>query len=60
MEEVFNIQPHGLLFDVAGLHDSVVSKVQKKHNGCELLRALVQLTDVEVAIDHSLARGLAK
>ncbi len=60
LEEVFDIQPRGLLFDAAGLHDSVVSKVLKKNHGRGLLRALGPLTDDEMAIVLSVAAGFAK
>jgi transcriptional regulator with XRE-family HTH domain len=60
LEEIFDIQPRGQLFDAAGLHDPVVSKVLKKSKGRLLLRALVPLTDEETVIILSVAEGLAK
>ena len=60
LEEVFDIQPRGQLFDAAGLNDSVVSKVLKKEQGRVLLRSLGPLTDEEMATVLSVADALAK
>jgi transcriptional regulator with XRE-family HTH domain len=60
LEEVFDIQPRGLLFDAAGLHDSVVSKVLKKDNARVLMRTLGKLTNEQMAIVLNVADGLAK
>jgi transcriptional regulator with XRE-family HTH domain len=60
LEEVFDIQPRGLLFDAAGLHDSVVSKVLKKDNARVLMRSLGPLTDEEMATVLNVVEALAK
>lgn len=59
-EEVLDIQPRGSLFDAAGRHDAVISKVLKKDKARVLLRSLGPLTDDEMAIILNVAEGLAK
>jgi len=60
LEEVFDIQPRGLLFDAAGLHDSVVSKVLKKDNARVLMRAIGKLNKEQMDIVLNVAEGLTK
>jgi transcriptional regulator with XRE-family HTH domain len=60
LEEALDIQPRGALFDAAGLHDSVVSKVLKKNHGRVLLRALAPLTDDEMGIVLRVTEGFAR
>jgi transcriptional regulator with XRE-family HTH domain len=60
LEEVFDIQPRGQLFDAAGLNDSVVSKVLKKENGRVLLRSMGHLTDEDMATVLNVVNALAK
>jgi transcriptional regulator with XRE-family HTH domain len=60
LEEVLDVQPRGLLFDAAGLHDSVVANVLRKPRGREMLRAVVPLSDREMEIVLSVATGLAR
>jgi transcriptional regulator with XRE-family HTH domain len=60
LEDVLDIQPRGQLFDAAGRHDSVLSKVIKKPQARVLMRSLGPLTDDEMAIVLSVAEGLAK
>jgi hypothetical protein len=60
LEEVFDIQPRGRLFDAAGLHDSVLSNVLKKDNARVLLRSLAPLTGEEMAAVLNMAQLLAK
>ncbi len=49
LEDVLDIQPRGLLFDAAGRHDSVASKVFKRDGARILMRTLARLTDDEMA-----------
>ena len=60
LEEVLDVQPRGLLFDAAGLHDSVVANVLRKPRGRVMLRAIVPLSDREMEIVLSVATGLAR
>ncbi|HZM06212.1 MAG TPA: helix-turn-helix transcriptional regulator [Candidatus Saccharimonadales bacterium] len=60
LEDVLDVQPRGQLFDAAGRHDAVVSKVLKKPNARVLMRSLGPLTDDEMAIVLSVAAGFAK
>jgi len=60
MEEVLDIQPRGSLFDAAGRHDAVISKVLKKDKARVLLRSLGPLTDDEMATVLTVAESLAK
>jgi len=60
LEEVLDIQPRGSLFDAAGRHDAVVSKVLKKDKARILMRTLGPLSDDELAIILNVAEGLAK
>jgi len=59
LEEVLDIQPRGLLFDAAGRHDSVASKVLKKDGARILMRTLARLTDEEIAQVQQVAERIA-
>lgn len=59
LEDVLDIQPRGRLFDAAGRHDSVVSKVLKKEKGRVLMRSLGPLTDDDMDFILSMAERLA-
>ena len=59
LEEVLDVQPRGLLFDVAGVHDSVASKVLNRDGGRILMRTLARLTDEEMAQVQKLAEHYA-
>lgn len=59
LEDVLDIQPRGRLFDAAGRHDSVVSRVLKKSNGRTLMRKIVPLTEDQIGILLNVAEGLA-
>jgi transcriptional regulator with XRE-family HTH domain len=60
LEDVLDIQPRGKLFDAAGRHDAVVSRVLKKEKGRVLMRKLAPLTDEQFDIILNVAEGLAK
>jgi len=60
LEEVLDIQPRGLLFDRAGRHDAVMSKILKKNKARVLLRSLGPLTDDEMATVLKVAESLAQ
>ena len=60
LEDVLDIQPRGSLFDAAGRHDAVISKVLKKDKARVLLRSLGPLTDDEMATVLTVAESLAK
>ena len=60
LESVLDIQPRGSLFDAAGRHDAVISRVLKKDKARVLLRSLGPLTDEEMAIVLNVAEGFAK
>jgi len=59
LEEVLDIQPRGLLFDAAGRHDSVASKVLKRDGARILMRALAKLTDEEMVQVQKVAERYA-
>jgi transcriptional regulator with XRE-family HTH domain len=58
-EKVLEIEP-GSLFDAAGRHDAVASKVSKKEGARRLLRSLELLSDVDFAKVIEEAESLAK
>lgn len=60
LEDVLDIQPRGQLFDAAGRHDSVASKVFKKDGARILMRTLARLTDEEMAEVQKVAQRYAK
>jgi transcriptional regulator with XRE-family HTH domain len=60
MEDVLDMQPRGQLFDAAGRHDAVVSKVLKKDQGRALMRKLAPLTDDDFGTILNVAEALAK
>ena len=59
LEDVLDIQPRGRLFDAAGRHDSVVSRVLKKEKGRVLMRKLAALNDEQFDIVLTVADGFA-
>ena len=59
LEDVLDIQPRGLLFDAAGRHDPVASKVMKRDGARILMRTLTKLTDEEFAQVQKVAEELA-
>ncbi len=60
LENVLAMDPPGQLFDAAGRHDSVVSRVLKKNNGRTLMRKLAPLTDDEFGAVLTMADLLAR
>jgi transcriptional regulator with XRE-family HTH domain len=60
LEDVLDMDPRGQLFDAAGRHDSVVSRVLKKNNGRTLMRKLAPLTDDEIGTVLNVAEALAR
>jgi transcriptional regulator with XRE-family HTH domain len=60
LEDVLDIQPRGMLFDAAGRHDAVVSKVLRKNNARTMMRKLSALPDDEFNIVLSVADGFAQ
>ncbi|MGD1089789.1 MAG: helix-turn-helix transcriptional regulator [Verrucomicrobiota bacterium] len=60
LEDVLDIQPRGLLFDAAGRHDVVASKVLKRDGARILMRTLAKLTDEDMAQIQKRADELAK
>jgi len=60
LEDVLDIQPRGLLFDAAGRHDSVASKVLKRDGARILMRTLARLTDEEMAHVRKVAERYAR
>jgi len=59
LEDVLDIQPRGSLFDAAGRHDPVASKVMKREGARILLRTLTKLTDEDFARVQKVAEELA-
>jgi PTS system nitrogen regulatory IIA component len=59
LEEVLDIQPRGSLFDAAGQHDTVASKVLNKPGARILMRTLAKLTDEELAQVQKVAERYA-
>lgn len=60
LENVLAMDPPGQLFDAAGRHDSVVSRVLKKNNGRTLMRKLAPLTDDDIGTVLNVAEALAR
>ena len=60
LETVLDVQPRGLLFDAAGRHDSLVSKVVNKDSQRLLMRSLAPLTQDEFARVVKVAKQLAR
>ncbi len=60
LEETLDIQPRGLLFDAAGRHDRVVSRVLNKDSQRLLMRSLAPLTQDDFAKVVKVAEQLAK
>ena len=60
LEDVLDIQPRGRLFDAAGRHDVVVSKVLRKEKGRILMRKLAPLTDEDFGTILNVADALSK
>jgi transcriptional regulator with XRE-family HTH domain len=59
LEDVLDIQPRGLLFDAAGRHDAVVSRVLKKTKGRIMMRKLAALDEKQFDILLSVADSFA-
>jgi transcriptional regulator with XRE-family HTH domain len=60
LEEVLDVQPRGLLFDAAGRHDRVVSRVLNKDSQRLLMRSLAPLNESDFAKVAKVAEDLAK
>ena len=60
LEEVLDIQPRGQLFDAAGRHDAIVSRVLKKEKARVLMRKLAPLNDDEINTILNVAEALAR
>jgi len=60
LENVLAMDPAGQLFDAAGRHDSVVSRVLRKNNGRTLMRKLAPLTDDDIGTVLNVAEALAR
>ncbi len=60
LEEVLDVQPRGMLFDAAGRHDSVLTKVTSKDPERVLMRSLAPLSKTEYEQVVQYARRLAK
>ena len=60
LEEVLDIQPRGLLFDAAGRHDSVASKVLKRDGARILMRTLAKLSEEDMVEIQKKADELAE
>ena len=60
LEQVLNIEPRGLLFDAAGRHDQVATKVFKKSDARILMRAVASLNEEQLAQVIKVAERLAK
>lgn len=59
LETALELQPRGQLFDGAGRHDKVLSKVIDKDEKRVLMRALAPLSDEDFAKVVKLAQDLA-
>ncbi len=59
LEDVLDIQPRGLLFDAAGRHDAVATKVMKREGARILMRTLTKLTDEDFVKVQKVAEDLA-
>jgi transcriptional regulator with XRE-family HTH domain len=60
LENVLAMDPPGQLFDAAGRHDSVVSRVLRKNKGRTLMRKLAPLTDDDIGTVLNVAEALAR
>ena len=60
LENVLAIDPPGQLFDAAGRHDAVVSRVLKKNKGRTLMRKLAMLPDDDIGTVLNVAEALAR
>jgi len=54
------MDPPGQLFDAAGRHDAVVSRVLKKNKGRTLMRKLAMLPDDDIGTVLNVAEALAR
>ena len=59
LENVLAMDPPGQLFDAAGRHDSVVSRVLKRDKGRTMMRKLAVLNDEQFDIVLRVAAGYA-
>jgi transcriptional regulator with XRE-family HTH domain len=60
LEDVLDLNPRGQLFDAAGRHDAVVSRVLKKDKGRILMRKLAPLSDDDLGTVLNVAEALAR
>ena len=60
LEDALDMDPRGQLFDAAGRHDAVVSRVLKKNKGRVLMRKLAPLTDDDISTVLNVAEALAR
>jgi len=60
LEDVLDIQPRGQLFDAAGRHDAIVSRVLQKPKARVLMRTLAPLPDEGFADVLDFAQALSK
>jgi len=60
LEDVLDIDPRGQLFDAAGRHDTVVSRVLKKEKGRVMMRKLAPLTDEDFSAVLTMAEALSR
>ena len=60
LENVLAMDPPGQLFDAAGRHDAVVSRVLKKNKGRTLMRKLAMLPDDDIGTVLNVAEALAR
>src|ERR1035438_8869167 len=60
LENVLAMDPPGQLFDAAGRHDAVISRVLKKKNARPLMRKLATLRDDDFDVVLSMADALAR
>jgi len=60
LENVLAMDPPGQLFNAAGRHDAVVSRVLKKNKGRTLMRKLAMLPDDDIGTVLNVAEALAR
>ena len=60
LENVLAMDPPGQLFDAAGRHDAVISRVLKKKNARPLMRKLATLRDDDFDVVLSMVDALAR
>jgi transcriptional regulator with XRE-family HTH domain len=60
LENILAMDPPGQLFDAAGRHDAVISRVLKKKNARPLMRKLAPLSDDDMGTILNVAEALAR